>query len=73
MRAHAVESGFTLNEYTLRPIGSTGKIFCNIRWIVCIWSFIDLGIPGEPVEISSEEDIFDFIGYTYKTPEERSK
>ncbi|CAH1118337.1 unnamed protein product [Phaedon cochleariae] len=24
MRAHALENGFTLNEYTLRPIGSTG-------------------------------------------------
>lgn len=25
MRAHALEQGFTLNEYTLRPVGSTGK------------------------------------------------
>ncbi|VDI55372.1 DNA polymerase beta, partial [Mytilus galloprovincialis] len=25
MRAHALEKGFTLNEYTLRPLGSTGK------------------------------------------------
>lgn len=24
MRAHAQEKGFTLNEYSLRPIGSTG-------------------------------------------------
>jgi DNA polymerase beta len=24
MRAHALENSFTLNEYTLRPIGSTG-------------------------------------------------
>jgi DNA polymerase beta len=24
MRAHALENGFTLNEYTLRPVGSTG-------------------------------------------------
>lgn len=25
MRAHALEVGFTLNEYTLRPLGSTGS------------------------------------------------
>ena len=24
MRAHALDKGFTLNEYSLRPIGSTG-------------------------------------------------
>lgn len=24
MRAHALEKGFTLNEYTIRPVGSTG-------------------------------------------------
>lgn len=28
MRAHALENGFTLNEYSLRPIGSTGK-YCD--------------------------------------------
>ncbi|KAJ3650767.1 hypothetical protein Zmor_016847 [Zophobas morio] len=54
MRAHALEAGFTLNEYSLRPVGSTG-------------------VPGEPVEIHSERDIFDFIGYPFKTPEERSR
>lgn len=27
MRAHALEQGFTLNEYTLRPIGSSGLYF----------------------------------------------
>ncbi|KAJ8971997.1 hypothetical protein NQ314_000428 [Rhamnusium bicolor] len=52
MRAHALENGFTLNEYTLRPIGSTG-------------------VPGEPVEIHSEEDIFDSIDFPFKKPEER--
>lgn len=25
MRAHALEYGFTLNEYSLRPVGSTGR------------------------------------------------
>ncbi|XP_071439901.1 DNA polymerase beta-like [Hetaerina americana] len=54
MRAHALEKGFTLNEYSLRPVGSTG-------------------IPGEPVPVSSEEDIFEYINYPYKKPEERSK
>ncbi|KAK5638695.1 hypothetical protein RI129_012990 [Pyrocoelia pectoralis] len=44
MRAHALDAGFTLNEYTLRP-----------------------------VDINSEEDIFDFIGYPFKIPEERNK
>lgn len=54
MRAHALEAGFTLNEYTLRPVGTTG-------------------VPGEALEINSEEDIFDFIGYPFKTPEDRNK
>ncbi|XP_067010757.2 DNA polymerase beta isoform X1 [Anabrus simplex] len=52
MRAHALEHGFTLNEYSLRPMGSTG-------------------VPGEPVPVTSEEDIFDYIDYPYKKPEER--
>lgn len=30
------------------------------------------GIPGEPVEISSEEDIFDYIDYPYRKPEDRN-
>lgn len=25
MRTHALEKGFTLNEYTIRPLGVTGK------------------------------------------------
>ncbi|KAL4148348.1 hypothetical protein QTP88_002612 [Uroleucon formosanum] len=53
MREHALSQGFTLNEYTLRPMGSTG-------------------IPGEPVEINSEKDIFEYIDYPYKKPEERN-
>lgn len=52
MRAHALEQGFTLNEYTLRPLGSTG-------------------VPGEPLEIHSEREIFEAIDYPYKKPEER--
>lgn len=27
MRAHALEKGFTLNEYSLRPLGSTSMTF----------------------------------------------
>ncbi|XP_059046320.1 DNA polymerase beta-like [Achroia grisella] len=53
MRAHALEQGFTLNEYSLRPIGVTG-------------------VPGEPVPITSEEEIFEYINYPYKKPEERN-
>ncbi|XP_047989806.1 DNA polymerase beta-like [Leguminivora glycinivorella] len=53
MRAHALEKGFTLNEYSLRPVGVTG-------------------VPGEPVPVSSEEDIFDYIDYPYKKPEDRN-
>ncbi|XP_045768825.1 DNA polymerase beta-like [Maniola jurtina] len=53
MRAHALEKGFTLNEYSLRPVGCTG-------------------VPGEPVPITSEEEIFDYIDYPYKQPEERN-
>ncbi|XP_046962599.1 DNA polymerase beta-like [Vanessa cardui] len=53
MRAHALEKSFTLNEYSLRPIGVTG-------------------VPGEPVQIESEEDIFDYIDYPYQKPEERN-
>ena len=26
MRAHALEQGFTLNEYCIRPVGETGEI-----------------------------------------------
>ncbi|XKL59996.1 hypothetical protein PGB90_001012 [Kerria lacca] len=53
MRAHALNNGFTLNEYTLRKIGSTG-------------------VPGEPLLVTCEEDIFDYIDYPYKKPEERN-
>lgn len=53
MRAIALENGFTLNEYTIRPLGSTG-------------------VPGEPLPVSSEKDVFDVIGMEYKKPSERS-
>lgn len=31
-----------------------------------------LGTPGEPVPVNSEKDIFDYIEYPYKRPEERN-
>lgn len=53
MRTIALEKGFTLNEYSLRKIGTTG-------------------IPGKPISISSEKDIFDYLEMEYKKPEERN-
>lgn len=37
MRAHALEQGFTLNEYTLRPLGSTGNIALSFDVTVVQW------------------------------------
>lgn len=53
MRQHALDQGFTLNEYCIRPVGSTG-------------------VPGEPLPVESEQDIFDYIGYDYKEPKDRN-
>lgn len=53
MRAHALEQGFTLNEYCIRPVGSTG-------------------VPGEALPVTCEEDIFDYISYTYREPQQRN-
>ncbi|XP_076440978.1 DNA polymerase beta-like [Babylonia areolata] len=53
MRQHALDQGFTLNEYCIRPVGSTG-------------------VPGEPLPVTSEEDIFEYIDMKYKKPSERS-
>ncbi|XP_005100296.1 DNA polymerase beta [Aplysia californica] len=52
MRQEALDQGFTINEYCIRPVGSTG-------------------VPGEPLPVESEEDIFDYIGMKYKEPKER--
>jgi len=51
MRAEALNKGFTLNEYSLRPL--------------------DGGKPQEPLPVSSERDIFDYIDYPYKEPMNR--
>ncbi|XP_045211629.2 DNA polymerase beta-like [Mercenaria mercenaria] len=53
MRGVALEKGFTLNEYTIRPLGSTG-------------------VPGEPLPVTSEEDIFDYLDMAFKKPSERN-
>ncbi|XP_074648404.1 DNA polymerase beta-like [Tubulanus polymorphus] len=53
MRAHALDEGFTLNEYCIRPMGSTG-------------------IAGEPLPVSCEKDIFEYINFAYKKPSERN-
>jgi len=52
MRAFALQQGFTLNEYSLRPI-------------------LD-GKPQEPLPVSSERDVFDYLGYPFKEPQERN-
>ena len=46
-------SGFTLNEYCIRPVGDTGQ-------------------AGEPIPVSTEEEIFEIIDLPYKKPEERN-
>lgn len=33
---------------------------------------LSTGVPGEAVQITSEEEIFDYINYPYKKPEERN-
>lgn len=53
MRQEALEKGFTINEYSIRPLGSTG-------------------VPGEPIPVSSEGEIFEIIGMDYKQPHERN-
>ena len=34
--------------------------------------FFIKGIPGEPIQVSSEEDIFSLIDFPYKKPEDRN-
>lgn len=53
MRKIALDRGFTLNEYDVCPVGSTG-------------------VKGDPIEVHSEEDIFELLGMTYKSPEQRN-
>lgn len=30
------------------------------------------GVPGEPIPVTSEEEIFEILNYPYKKPEERN-
>jgi len=53
MRAWALDQGFTLNEYNLRPLEAT--------------------VPQEPLPVSNERDIFDYLDYPYKTPAQRKQ
>ncbi|BFZ02609.1 hypothetical protein BsWGS_05648 [Bradybaena similaris] len=53
MRREAQEQGFILNEYSIRPVGSTG-------------------VPGEPLPVTSEEDVFEYIGKKYVEPAKRN-
>uniref|UniRef100_T1J7P5 DNA polymerase n=1 Tax=Strigamia maritima TaxID=126957 RepID=T1J7P5_STRMM len=52
MRANALEKGFTINEYCIRPLGITG-------------------VPGESLPVSSEQDVFEYIGMKFLSPEQR--
>lgn len=38
MRGHALEKGFTLNEYTIRPLGSTGLFMSQLLDIKAVCS-----------------------------------
>ncbi len=53
MRKIALEKGYTLNEYSLRKLGSGG-------------------FAGKALEITSEKDIFDYLGMDFKTPDQRN-
>lgn len=48
----------------------------NVRNYLIIFVFLCFintsGVPGEAVEITSEEDIFDYLDYPYRKPEERN-
>jgi DNA polymerase beta len=32
----------------------------------------DTGVPGDPLPISSEQDVFEILGVPYRSPEQRS-
>ena len=41
-----------------------------VVYMLCNISF--LGKPGEPLPVTSEHDIFDYLGVDYKKPSERT-
>lgn len=85
MRAHALEQGFTLNEYTIRPLGVTGESLNSMNWLSALCelcrqnlyfgfgSVSVVGMAGEPLVVNSERDIFEYINYRYKEPKDRSE
>jgi len=54
----------------------TGSTFYSLRQLVTRFYFIQYfyfsGVPGEPLPVTSEEDIFDFIDMAYKKPTQRN-
>lgn len=38
---------------------------------LCLFNLF-AGVPGEPLPVTSEEDLFDYIGLEFKTPEQRN-
>ncbi|KAG8229141.1 hypothetical protein J437_LFUL009210 [Ladona fulva] len=62
-------TGSDLFNKTMRAHALENKFTLNEY---CLRPIGATGIPGEPLEVTSEEDIFDYINYPYKKPEERS-
>ena len=61
MRKFSLEKGYSLNEQNVTHKSPTGRKVTNTEYL----SVIDKEIP------ETERDIFDFIGYTYISPELR--
>ena len=73
MRRHALEKGFSLNEYCIRPVGATGGLLMYVYCPLTVYYVvIRVGTLGEPIQIESEKDIFELIDYPYKEPHERN-
>jgi len=34
--------------------------------------YLYVGVPGEPLPVTAEQDVFDYIGMNYKQPHERN-
>ncbi|XP_040092296.1 DNA polymerase beta-like [Oryx dammah] len=74
MRAHALEKGFTINEYKIRPLGVTGEIQQRGEsWIRVTAKGQSCGVAGEPLPVDSEKDVFDYIQWKYREPKDRSE
>jgi len=40
--------------------------YCCITYVTCA------GVLGEPLPVTSEQDVFDYVGMDYKQPHERN-